>query len=295
MQKSKYLVANERDALWGLTISTVGYDEVKEGEPYPTRGHADGYYFQMETGRTLQEYQMLYLVEGEGFFRSTHVKETKLKPGDLFILFPGEWHSYGPLPNQKWKSYWIGFKGRNMDDRVHGGFLSCEHPIHHIGFSMSILHLYEEALHAAMEEAAYSQQLLAGIVNHMIGMMYSQERNIILNRNQFHVNLINKARLRIRESLESDLTIQQVASELGVSYSNFRKLFKEYTGISPALYQQDLRLQRAKEMLSTTGLSIKEIAYQLNFDSPDYFSSKFRNKTGMKPSQFRQTSQKQGE
>lgn len=295
MQKSKYLVANDRDALWGLTISTVGYDEVEAGEPYPTRGHADGYYFQMEGGRTLQEYQILYLIEGEGFFRSTHVEEAHLKPGDIFILFPGEWHTYGPLPGKRWKSYWIGFKGRNMDDRVQGGFLSAERPIHPIGFSMSIVDLYEEALQAAMEEAAYSQQLLAGIVNHLIGMMYSLERNIILNRNQFHVNLINKARLRIREALESDLTIQQVASELGVSYSNFRKLFKEFTGISPALYQQDLRLQRAKEMLSTTSLSIKEIAYQLNFDSPDYFSSKFRNKTGMKPSQFRQSTQKHAE
>ncbi len=295
MQKSKYLVANERDALWGLTISTVGYDEVEAGEPYPTRGHADGYYFQMDGGRVLHEYQMLYLVEGEGFFRSSHVKEMKIKPGDLFILFPGEWHSYGPLAHHPWKSYWIGFKGRNMDDRVQGGFLSPEHPVHHTGFSMSIINLYEEALQAAMEEAAYSQQLLAGIVNHLIGMMYSQERNIILNRNQFHVDLINQGRQRIREALESDLTIQQVAGELGVSYSNFRKLFKEFTGISPALYQQDLRLQRAKELLSTTGLSIKEIAYRLNFDSPDYFSSKFRNKTGMKPSQFRQSTQKRAE
>ena len=74
---------------------------------------------------------------------------------------------------------------------------------------------------------------------------------------------------------------------MGVSYSNFRKLFKEYTGISPALYQQDLKLQRAKELLSTTGMSIKNIAYQLNFDSPDYFSSKFRNKTGVSPSNYR--------
>jgi len=72
-----------------------------------------------------------------------------------------------------------------------------------------------------------------------------------------------------------------------VSYSNFRKLFKEYTGISPAMYQQDLRLQRAKEMLSTTNLSIKEIAYRLNFESPDYFSCKFKVKTGQKPSEFR--------
>jgi AraC-like DNA-binding protein len=99
--------------------------------------------------------------------------------------------------------------------------------------------------------------------------------------------MINRARLRIRESLESELTIQQIAADQGVSYSSFRKLFKEFTGISPALYQQDLKLQRAKELLTTTTLSIKEIAYQLNFESPDYFSSKFRSKTGKKPSEFR--------
>ena len=100
--------------------------------------------------------------------------------------------------------------------------------------------------------------------------------------------MVNRARLRIRESLESSLTIQQVAEELGVSYSNFRKLFKEHTGLSPATYQQELRLQRAKELLSTTDLSIKEIAYRLDFESPDYFSAKFKLKTGRKPSEFRQ-------
>ena len=77
------------------------------------------------------------------------------------------------------------------------------------------------------------------------------------------------------------------SEELGVSYSNFRKLFKEHTGLSPAIYQQALKLQRAKEMLTTTDMSIKEIAYRLNFDSPDYFSAKFKAKTGRKPSDLR--------
>ena len=102
---------------------------------------------------------------------------------------------------------------------------------------------------------------------------------------------MNRARLRIRESLESNLTIQKIAEELGIGYSNFRKLFKEYTGVAPAMYQQELRLQRAKEMLSTTNISIKEIAYRLNFDSPDYFSAKFKIKTGRKPSDFRREMQ----
>lgn len=287
MQISKYFLANDRDMQWGLTVSTVGYEEIAPGDPYPTRGHADGYYFHVEEGRELNEYQLLYITEGKGVFTSTHQQETELNEGDMFLLFPGEWHTYHPDPETGWKSYWIGFKGKNIDERVGLRFLLREKPIYHIGFSSVIVQLYESAYATATAEEAYSQQLLAGIVNHLIGMMYSLERNIELNKNHAHVDMVNRARLRIREALESSLTIQQVAEELGVSYSNFRKLFKEYTGLSPAAYQQDLKLQRAKELLKTTNLSIKEIAYRLNFDSPDYFSAKFKIKTGRKPSEMR--------
>jgi AraC-like DNA-binding protein len=282
------MLANERDKLWGLTVTTIGYEEIRPGDSYPTKGHADGYYFDVDKGRTLNEYQLLYIPEGEGTFRSASLRETTLREGDMFLLFPGEWHTYHPSKRTGWKSYWIGFKGPNIDNRVRNRFLSPQKPIYHIGFSDNIVSLYKQAYATALEEAAYSQQLMAGIVNHLIGMMYSLERNIqLMTRNQAHVDMVNKARLRIRESLESPLTIQQVAEDLGVSYSNFRKLFKEYTGFSPAVYQQDLRLQRAKELLTTTDMSIKEIAYQLNFESPDYFSAKFKIKTGRRPSELR--------
>ena len=288
MQTSKYMLANERDAQWGLTVTTIGHEIIELFESYPTKGHADGYYFELEKGRVLNEFQLLYNPEGEGVFHSTSVKEAPLRAGDMFLLFPGEWHSYHPTPHKGWESYWIGFRGPNMSDRVRSGFLSPHKPIYHIGYSGAIVSLYKQAYDAALEEAAYTQQLLAGIVNHLVGMMYSLERNIeLMSRSQTHVDMINKARLRIRESLESSLTIQQIAEDLGVSYSNFRKLFKEHTGFSPAVYQQDLRLQRAKELLSTTDMSIKEIAYQLNFESPDYFSAKFKSKTGRRPSELR--------
>jgi len=281
-------LASERDEQWGLTVTTIGYEEILPGDSYPTRGHADGYYFNLDRGRTLTEYQLLYLPEGEGVFHSANVHEAELKEGDLFLLFPGEWHSYHPKSERGWKSYWIGFKGKNIDDRVRAGFLTPRKPIYHVGFSDDIVKLYRQAYDTALQEAAYSQQLMAGIVNHLIGMMYSLERNIELSkRNWNHVDLINRSRLRIRESLEQPVTIQQIADEMGISYSNFRKLFKEYTGLSPAIYQQDLRLQRAKELLSTTDLSIKEIAYRLNFESPDYFSAKFKVKTGRRPSDLR--------
>lgn len=288
MQTNKYLLATETDALWGLTVSTVGIEENAPYSAYPTNGHADGYYFDINKGRVLDEYQLLYTAEGEGTFQSEHCPETHVKQGDIFLLFPGEWHTYHPTAGSQWKSYWIGYRGKNMDDRVKYGFLSPEKPIYHVGYCAEIIQLYEAAMKAAQEEAAYSQQRLAGIVNNLVGVMYSKERNIILGHDSDKVAIINNARLIIREKLESRVTIQEIAGQLGMGYSNFRKLFKEFTGVSPALYQQELRLQRAKELLSTTNISIKEIAYQLNFDSPDYFSSKFKMKVGCKPSEYRE-------
>lgn len=288
MQYSKYLVANARDLQWGLTVSTVGFDDICPHEAYPSKGHADGYYFDPEEGRELWEYQLQYVVEGGGSFASGQQQATELRAGDIFLLFPGEWHTYRPDPETGWKCYWIGFKGHNMDDRVRAGFLSPAHPIYHVGYSAEMVGLFEHARRCAADEEPYYQQILAGTVNMLIGLMYSMERTISLNRNQQHIDLISKARLRIRESLEQPLTIQQLAEDLGMSYSNFRKLFKLYSGVSPSTYQQDLRIQRAKELLSTTDKSVKEIAYQLNFDSPDYFSSKFRQRVGHKPSEMRQ-------
>ena len=244
MQTSKYLLATKRDAEWGLTISTVGREEIAPGEAYPTKGHADGYYFDLQKGRILDEYQLLYQPEGEGVFCSAHLPETKIKAGDIFLLFPGEWHSYHPSGTKGWKSYWIGFKGKNIDDRVKAGFLSPEKPIYHVGYSNEIIALYEEAYKTAQEEVAFAQQTMAGIVNHLIGKMYSLERNIVLSKDTKHVDMINKARLRIRESLEDTLTIQEIAQELGISYSSFRKLFKEHTGRESRLSGNILSISR---------------------------------------------------
>lgn len=287
MQNSKYLVANERDAEWGLTVSTVGYDEVSVGEHYPTTGHAEGYFYDPQKGRILTEYQMLYLTEGEGIFASKHCPKQSIKTGDVFLLFPYEWHTYYPVTGSAWKSYWIGFRGRNIDDRVRAGFLSPEKPIYHVGYSADLIRLYKAAMRAAQIEAAFTQQHLAGIVNNLVGCMYSLERNMQLSKNAGHVRIISQAQQRIRERVEGDIDLEELAGELSVSYSYFRKLFKEYTGMSPRIYQQELKIQRAKELLSTTNLSVKEISFALNFDSPDYFSSKFHHMCGCKPSEFR--------
>ena len=67
----------------------------------------------------------------------------------------------------------------------------------------------------------------------------------------------------------------------------FRKVFKKYTGMAPGLYLIQLQIEKSKELLYDRGKSIKEIAYELNFDNNFYFSKLFKDKTGLTPAQFR--------
>lgn len=129
-------------------------------------------------------------------------------------------------------------------------------------------------------------QSIVSIANLILGIMMYSDRNREFSVNELETR-INKAKLLIRENLTNNISLESIASEINMSYSWFRKIFKEYTGFSPANYIQEMKLQRAKNLLISSDLSIKEIAYSLNFDSISYFSSTFRKKTGYTPLQYR--------
>lgn len=287
MRAINYIIENERDLQWGLSVNTIGYEEIVPNMPYPTPGHAPGYSFSPEKGRILHEYQLLYLLEGKGTLVTQSKGEIPVKSGNMFLLFPNEWHTYWPEKETGWKLYWIGFKGAHMDDRVLNGFLSKENPLFQVGYNATLVHLYHQAIETVQREEACFQQLLAGIVNYLLGFMYSIDRNLLLNKDHSSTKLIDHARIYMREKVEENLSAKDVAAHLGMGYSHFRKLFKAYTGLSPSQYYLDLKLQHAKELLNRTLFPIKEIAYKLQFQSPDYFSTLFKKKTGYTPSEFR--------
>ena len=97
-----------------------------------------------------------------------------------------------------------------------------------------------------------------------------------------------KARDFMLRNIDKDIEIPAIAEYLNISYSSFRHTFKQYTGIAPSQYYINLKIQRAKDMLRSTSAPIKEISFQLHFDTPEYFTKLFKIKTGMTPSQFRE-------
>jgi AraC family transcriptional regulator, transcriptional activator of pobA len=84
-------------------------------------------------------------------------------------------------------------------------------------------------------------------------------------------------------------TVQYIASTLNISPSYLNGLLKALTGHSTQQYIQNKLIEKAKEKLSTTTLSVSEIAYELGFEHPQSFSKLFKIKTKLSPLQFRQS------
>jgi len=84
-------------------------------------------------------------------------------------------------------------------------------------------------------------------------------------------------------------TVQYISESLNVSTSYLRDLLNVLTGQSTQQHIHNKLIEKAKEKLSTTHLSVSEIAYELGFEHPQSFSKLFKTKTNLSPLEFRQS------
>lgn len=83
-----------------------------------------------------------------------------------------------------------------------------------------------------------------------------------------------------------DIDFPELTRMFGYSYSSFRKLFKEKTGMSPHMYLIDLRMNRAVDLLRSGRYTVSEVAFTVGYDDSSYFSRLFRKYKGCPPSAF---------
>ena len=284
----KYFNSTSIDDAWGIAVTTVGHQLIPPNVNYPRSQHPKSHEFNPNSGRILKEYQLIFITQGSGCFESKSVKKRKIEAGTMILLFPNEWHSYKPDKETGWYEYWVGFRGVHIDERVEKGFFSPKNPIYKIGFSSSIVGLYNDIINYAVKEKAGYQQIISSIVLYMLGSIYYKNKNLTLS-DSLACNKINEARAIMKQEIENNISPEKIALDLKVSYSWFRKAFKQYVDVSPAQYQANLKYLYAKELLDTSDLNITEIAYKLNFESTSQFSTFFHKKEGISPSQYRKT------
>ncbi|MDR0954516.1 MAG: AraC family transcriptional regulator [Rikenellaceae bacterium] len=283
---SKYPVINDTDFYWGLAVAAAGYRRMYRVETYPPNDQPTEYFFDSTKGRVLGEYQLLTITRGSGSFQSKHVPPTTVKEGDMILLFPGEWHTYRPNERTGWDEYWVGFKGPIIDGLVKSGFFKVTQPIYSIGVNELVITLYNRILEVADEEKTGFQQILGGLVYHLLSLLQYTLKNQQFNDSDI-INRINRAKIIMQENIFQPIAPEEIAAQLNLSYSWFRRAFKEYTGFSPAKYISELKLKKAKTMLVSTPKSIKEISIALGFENAEYFSTFFKKMTGQTPMNYR--------
>lgn len=91
----------------------------------------------------------------------------------------------------------------------------------------------------------------------------------------------------IQETMGEDVEMEKLARNVGLSRPHFFKLFKQYTGVTPNVYMNTLRSERAIEELLNSDKTVTDIAFDLGFSSQASFTRFFSSNVGIAPSEYR--------
>ncbi len=283
----KYMTVSEEDQAWGLYLNVAGKSKIAPGANYPSPQHPNGYYFTWRNGRTLNEYQINYITEGAGILENERGK-FMVKAGCLMIIRKGEWHRYHPIKNEGWVEHFVGFDGKFASHFLRENQILHGQSVIQCGVSEHFIDTYYKIFELAKNEEPGNQHIAAALIIKLLGHIVAWEKQRNFSGKTIE-KVIQQARFCMRENIENEVNLEQLAQDNNVAYSYFRKMFKKYTGISPHQYHLDLKMMRAKELILTSDKSIKEISYELDFQSIHYFSRLFKKKMGQNPSELRGT------
>lgn len=102
--------------------------------------------------------------------------------------------------------------------------------------------------------------------------------------NEFYNRFLN---LFQTEMGDADLSVDAIASKMGFERSQFYRKIKALTNYAPVELMRKLRMQRGRVLITSTDKTISEIAYEIGFSSPAYFTKCYRDAYGMTPSEAR--------
>ncbi len=135
------------------------------------------------------------------------------------------------------------------------------------------------------DEFEYRKNLFFDIITQYILEKSSSHKSHITKD-----DIIENAIIYISQNLHKKIFLSEVGRNTSLSYIQFVRRFKSYTGMLPMDYIISLRLQKAKDLLNNTTLSVKDISTACGFESEYYFSNFFKKHTGTSPSSFRKMS-----
>lgn len=221
----------------------------------------------------------------------------EVKGGDIFMTFPDEVHGTGDGPEEKGILYWIVLKRPSPDKtwlglsptnafEIFGGLLSL--PTRLFKSSLRIESLLQKIMKRYFSPPGTLNTIM--IDNLAVSLLLE----VMQIAGDAYRPACRKCISEVLRHIDVHLTeinsLEELSDICNLSLSRFKHLFKEETGIPPSEYIVRKKIVRAEWLLSNTSASVSEIAYELGFSSPGYFSTVFRQYKGISPLCFRSRS-----
>lgn len=142
----------------------------------------------------------------------------------------------------------------------------------------------------------FSQDVIVSLIELLLNYSNRFYNRQFITRNVVNNDLVNKmntylsARFETPASLLTGLpSVQELADHLQMSTRYLTDMLKSLTGLSTQQYIHERLIEKAKDLLSTSNLTVAEIAYQFGFEHPQSFNKLFKQKTKMSPVEFRES------
>ncbi len=131
------------------------------------------------------------------------------------------------------------------------------------------------------------EKVLSSMLTRLLVCLYRLRPELFLADENSNTEIVRELQARFEQNYMERFSLSELAGEYHVSASHLSHIFKNITGYAPIEYLMSCRLSAAKNLLTTTDKSIKEIIDLCGFSDESNFSRTFREKVGMTPTEFR--------
>lgn len=235
---------------------------------------------------------LIYCTNGKGYYILGDKRYTVT--ANQFVVLPAtdKYMRYWADNEDPWTIYWVHFCGTELDNFNNSlNFNATKGPFR-VPFNEKAIEIWRDIYQSL--ELGYSTDNLCNAsfcLYYLIATFIFSDKHIISEELK-NKDIINDTISYMKAHLQHKLSIDDMAGQQQLSASHFSNLFKKKAGMAPIDYFINLKMQKACQFLYSEKIKIKEIASELGYDDPYYFSRLFKRYMGLSPEQYRMASKK---
>lgn len=287
-----YLPVSDAAMSLGFYLTGAGMDIVPPNAPYPQQHHPELYDFSWERGRTLPEFQFVYVQEGRGEFESHETERVDVSANSMMLLFPDVWHRYRPDRDTGWTEYWVSIGGEVLFNLKERGFLRPERAVLPMAKSAKVVEAYEWIIDFVSQHPDRQPASLCACALSILAEVLDESEHFDSLPTDSVVEVadddVTRAALQtIWTQSHRKLSVSMIAKHVGVTTRTLERHFREKMGQTVLEHITQCRLDRARRMLRETKLPIKYVGYASGFSSLSHMCKVFQRELSMSPGEFR--------